>query len=330
MTAKGIGSMNTPLTGASTVLTSPILAQAAAPFWLFLGAALVAQLALLASPRDARAQAATRPATRPIETGQRVFTCGHSFHVFVPAILADIADKAGIQGHKQVGLSSIGGSVVLQHWNVPDETNAAKKALRTGAVDVLTLSPIYLPDAGLDHFTQLAVEHNPAIRILVQPIWLRREIDEQRMERPAHVDHDAVPIAELRRRHARLLGSVDDYVAQANAKLGRSVLFVVPAPQAILALREKIAAGEVPGIQKQAQLFTDETCHLGPVTRALVAYCNFAVLYRRSPVGLPVPNELKAAGLGEHEASINLLLQQLAWDAVTHHPLSGVPAEVKP
>lgn len=330
MTAKGIGSMNTPLTGASAVLTSPILAQAAAPFWLFLGAALVAQLALLASPRDARAQAATQPARGPVDAGQRVFTCGHSFHVFVPPILADIAGKAGIRGHKQLGLSSIGGSVVLQHWNVPDEKNTAKQALATGKVDVLTLSPIYLPDAGLDHFTALAVEHNPAIRILVQPIWLRWDIDEERMKPPAHVDHDALPIAELRERHARLLRSIDDYVAQANAKLGRSVLFVVPAPQAILALREKIAAGEVPGLKKQAQLFTDEIGHVGLVVRVLVAYCNFAVVYRRSPVGLPSPNDLKGAGLGEHEASINLLLQQLAWDAVTHHPLSGVSAEVKP
>ena len=65
----------------------------------------------------------------PITQGQRVFTCGHSFHVWVPAIVADLCKKADIPGHKQIGLSSIGGSKVIQHWNIPDEKNTAKAAL---------------------------------------------------------------------------------------------------------------------------------------------------------------------------------------------------------
>src|SRR5829696_2411782 len=67
----------------------------------------------------------------PVTTGQRVFTCGHSFHVWVPDILADLAGKAGIAGHTQVGVSSIGGSRVVQHWAVPDDKNRARAALRT-------------------------------------------------------------------------------------------------------------------------------------------------------------------------------------------------------
>ena len=80
----------------------------------------------------------------PITKGQRVFTCGHSFHVWVPGIVADLAQKADITDHKQVGLSSIGGSRVIQHWDIADEKNKAKEALKTGKVDVLTLSPIFL------------------------------------------------------------------------------------------------------------------------------------------------------------------------------------------
>ena len=59
--------------------------------------------------------------------------------------------------------------------------------------------------------------------------------------------------------------------------------------------------------------------------QALVAYCNYAVIYRRSPVGLPVPEVLKRAKLGDQEEKLNRLLQELAWEAVTQHPLSGVP-----
>ena len=33
---------------------------------------------------------------------------------------------------------------------------------------------------------------------------------------------------------------------------------------------------------------------------------------------------LKTAKLGDQEEKLNRLLQELAWDAVTHHPLSGV------
>ena len=75
---------------------------------------------------------------QPAPKGQRVFTCGHSFHVFVYPILAEIAKSAGIQDHESVGLSPIGGSRVIQHWDVPEEKNQAKAALRAGKVDVLT------------------------------------------------------------------------------------------------------------------------------------------------------------------------------------------------
>src|ERR1700722_11316808 len=55
----------------------------------------------------------------PIEKGQRVFTAGHSFHVFMPHLLAQVVKAAGIPDHVQVGMSSIGGSKIFQHWDVP-------------------------------------------------------------------------------------------------------------------------------------------------------------------------------------------------------------------
>src|ERR1051325_4226014 len=70
--------------------------------------------------------------------GQRIFFTGHSFHYFMPTILADMAKKAGIKDHTQVGLSAIGGSRVYQHWNVPEEKNKAKEALKSGKLDVFT------------------------------------------------------------------------------------------------------------------------------------------------------------------------------------------------
>jgi hypothetical protein len=61
--------------------------------------------------------------------------------------------------------------------------------------------------------------------------------------------------------------------------------------------------------------------HPRPPLALLVTYCHFAAIYGRSPIGLPVPAPLK--DIPEAEA-LNRLLQQLAWEAVTAHPLSGV------
>jgi hypothetical protein len=132
-----------------------------------LGLLILTTGSLAAEPRDEAAIANRAKLTQPIEEGERVFTCGHSFHVWVPAIVTDLCKLAEIPNHKQLGISSIGGSRTIQHWDIPDEKNTAKAALKTGKVDVLTLSPIFLPDAGIENFVTLALEHNLNIRVIV-------------------------------------------------------------------------------------------------------------------------------------------------------------------
>lgn len=261
----------------------------------------------------------------PITQGQRIFTCGQSFHVFVPGILSDLAKKADIKDHVQVGMSSIGGSRVIQHWDVAEEKNKAKESLKTGKVDVLTLSPIHLPDPGIENFTKLALEHNQDIRITVQEFWLPFDIyDTTFKERPQKVDHNAPTGEALRKLHEPYFRGMDEHVRDLNKKYGKTVLYVVPVGQAVIALREKIIAGQAPGLKMQEDLFTDPVGHAKPSLQALVGYCHFAVTYRRSPVGLQVPNVLKQAKLGDDEEKLNRLLQELAWEAVVQHPLSGL------
>ena len=272
-----------------------------------------------------KAPAAARPQlAEPINNGLRVFTCGHSFHVWVPGIVADLCKKAEIPDHVQVGLSSIGGSRTIQHWDIPPEKNTAKEALKTGKVDVLTLSPIFLPDPGIENFTTLALEHNKDIRVIVQPIWLRWDIYEPTTKRPAKVDHNAITGEELRTRHAEHLQKMDAHIGELNKKYGKTVLYIAPSPMAVIALREKIIAGEAPGLKVQEDLFTDELGHGKPPLMAIVGYVNYATIYRRSPIGLPVPEVLKQAKLGDQEEKLNRLLQELAWEAVLQHPLSGL------
>jgi hypothetical protein len=303
------------------------------PWWgpLVVALALLATALLPAAPAADQDKKPDRLA-EPITRGQRVYTCGHSFHVWVPAIVADLAKQAGIANHVQFGVSSIGGSQVIQHWNKADDKYSitAKDILKTGKVDVLTLSPIFLPDPGIENFTRLALEHNPDVRVVVQPIWLRWDIYEPTTKKPDKVDHNAITGAELRKRHEPYFQIMDEHLRDLNKKLGKTVLFEVPAAQAVIALREKIIAGEAPGLTMQEDLFSDALGHGKPPLQALVGYCNYAVIYRRSPVGLPVPQVLKGAKLGDQEEKLNRLLQELAWEAVLQHPLSGVRLAAQP
>ena len=263
------------------------------------------------------------PAAPPVPQGQRVLSAGHSFHVFMPGILKDLAQGAGIKDHVQVDVQSIGGSRVIQHWDLADEKNKAKAALKTGKVDVFTLSPIYLPDEGIANFAQLALEHNPGIRITVQEFWLPHDVYDPSRKKAEKPDRDAMTGEELRKRHEPYFKSVDDHVRELNQKHGKTVVYVVPVGQAVIGLREKVMAGQAPGLKTQEELFSDAIGHVHAPIQALNAYCHFAVLYRRSPVGLPLPGVLAKAKLAEGE-KLNRLLQELAWEAVTGHPLSGV------
>lgn len=266
-----------------------------------------------------------KPAAIP---GQRVYSVGHSFHVFMPAILSDIALAAEIKDHKQVGLSSIGGSRVIQHWNVADDKFKSKALLSEGKVDVLTLAPIFLPDDGIENFCKLAIEHNPNIRITIQEFWLpndRFNVENFRVAHPES-DRNARSLKELREQHEAYFKSINEHVMTLRDKFDTKAIYVAPVGQAVLALREKVAAGEVPGIKQQTDLFTDTLGHATPTIQVLVAYCHYAVTYRRSPVGLPMPAALTRAKTSTDPALVKLL-QELAWQAATQHPLSGVKAD---
>ena len=111
--------------------------------------------------------------------GLRVFYASHSLMWYVPKPLSEMAEAAGIKGHKLVGLQSLGASKTVQHWNLADDKNEAKKALKTGEVDVFVMSPISFPDEGIENFVKLGLEHNPNMRFVVQLSWGGGDIDNQ-------------------------------------------------------------------------------------------------------------------------------------------------------
>ena len=297
-----------------------------------LGSSLQVVAAETVPPTQQAAGPPPNPATGPITRGQRIFSTGHSFHFGFPPILNRMARSAGFNDSTIVGISNIGGSKVVQHVSGSE----VRAALKAGKVDVLMTTPIYLPDPGIEQFARLGAENNPNFRLTVMEFWLPFDNYEPRnytngpagspteYVKPPAVDHNAATIEELRTIHKRYFDEMDAQVSTINKKLGKQFVFVVPVGQAVIALREKIIARQAPGLKAQWDIFSDQLGHPKMPLTIMMGYCHYAVIYRKSPIGLPVPREL---GTGKDAEDLNRLLQELAWDAVTHHPLSGVTGE---
>jgi hypothetical protein len=259
-----------------------------------------------------------RAADEAPPAGMRVFYTGHSFHMFVPRLVEQMVKSARISGHQLVGTQGIGGSMVLQHWFRPDAQNTAKAALKTGKVDVFTMAPhVAIPDPGIENFTILGLEHNPKLRFLVQGSWFPFDVADPEKRIRDNAQRDAMKIEDLRAAMQPWRDRIEAQADHLNKKHGRQVVFIVPVGEAVVRLREMVVAGKFPGIARQSELFRDPIGHANEHVMALCAYCNYAVIYGRSPLGLKLdPSQVNAA---QHA-----ILQQIAWDVVSRYSYSGV------
>ena len=277
-----------------------------------------------------RAQPRDEPADPP--KGQRVFFASHSGMRHVPDPLGELAESAKIKGHKKVGHQSLGASKTLQHWNLPEDKNEAKKALKAGEVDVFVMSPIQFPDEGVENFVKLGLEHNPNMRFLVQITWGGGDIDNQDFPRGAfgNVNREKTP-DQLKQLYARNIKAAEAQADAINQKYGggKKVLFLVPSAQALVALRLRIVNHEFAGLTKQGELFKDALSHPSAPLEALNTYLHYAVLYGRNPVGLPMPGLLKRAKREAWDDKFSRSLQELAWETAANYPYSGVTAATK-
>lgn len=263
--------------------------------------------------------------------GQRVFYASHSLMWYVPAPLGELATAAGIEGHELVGLQKLGASRTLQHWELPDEKNQAKKALESGNVDVFVMSPVQFPDEGVENFVKLGLEHNPKMKFIVQLSWGGGDTDNQDFPKGAWdmVDHNKTP-AQLKKLYERNIRAGERQAEEINRKLGRGnrIMTLVPSAQALVELRTKIYQKQIPGIDSQNALFVDAV-HPSPPLEALNSYLHYAVLYGRTPVGLPMVGALKKANREGWDEKLNRTLQEIAWQAVVNYPPSGIQASTR-
>jgi hypothetical protein len=251
----------------------------------------------------------------------RVYYTGHSFHMFVPAKVGMMAKAAGAKEYQLAGTQGIGGSRVIQHWDKDKGDNAARKALEKGDVDVFTMAPhLKVPDEGIDNFVELGLKHNPKMRFLIQQSWMPFDYLDKRVKDNAERDANPLDVDRLKKDHAKWRGEMEAQAKALNKKAGREAVFIVPAGDAVVKLRQLVADGKAPGLTKQSELFLDPIGHGKAPVVMLVSYCNYACITGRNPVGL----EVKDAGIS---ADLNALLQRIAWETVSAYPLSGVNAK---
>ena len=301
-------------------------------YGIFAAAAIIGSTVTMIGPvsaqvgSDKRVSKPEQQSTAP--KGLRVFYASHSLMWYVPKPLVEMAESAGIEGHKLVGLQSLGASKTVQYWNLADDKNDAKKALKTGEVDVFVMSPISFPDEGIENFIKLGLEHNPNMRFIVQLSWGGGDIDNQDFPKGAfdNVNKEKTP-EQLRPYNERNIKEGEAQADDINKKYGngKKILALVPSVQAMVILRTKIAKKEWPGLTKQGELFVDAVHPSAPM-EALNTYLHFAVLYGKTPVGLPLPGLLKNAKRKAWNEKFNRSLQELAWDTVSNYPYSLVSA----
>lgn len=259
-------------------------------------------------------------ADSPVPAGQRVFFTGHSFHMFVPPMIAKLALAAGIKDHKLAGQQSIGGSRVIQHWALPDEKNLAKKALNGGQVDVFTMAPhLMIPDQGITNFVELGLQHNPAMRFVVQGSWYPWDVPDPAKKIKNNAERDAMKIEDLQAAVDGWRKQMEAQVDELNKQHGKRAVFLVPVGDAVVKLRAMVAAGTFPGVTRQSQLFRDPIGHGQGLVMLLAAYCDFAAIYGVNPQGLKY--EERSVSPEQHA-----ILQKIAWDTVASYPYAGIAA----
>jgi hypothetical protein len=294
----------------------------AMPVWALAGMVLAALL-----PHSLAGQDKDPAKKQETPKGQRVFYASHSLMWYVPTPLGELAEAAKIKDNKLAGLQMLGASKTLQHWNLPEEKNKAKQALKKGEVDVFVMSPIQFPDTGIDNYVKLGLENNPEMKFAVQISWGGWDIDNQDFPKGMSfkVDWNKTP-EQIKKLYERNIKAAEEQADAINKDAGKRVVYLIPSAQALAALRTKIANKEMPGLTSQAELFKDAMSHPAPPLETLNTYLHYAVIYKQSPVGLPAPSLLTKVKKNAWDDTFNRTLQEIAWQTASQYPYSGIHA----
>ncbi|MES2665274.1 MAG: hypothetical protein V4712_04190 [Pseudomonadota bacterium] len=264
-----------------------------------------------------------------------VYHLGHSLvGADMPAMLAQLAEAGIGAGHDYA--SQLGwGASLMNHWQgeVPGfaEANATpawrdpEQALASGEYGVVVLTEMveirdairyHDSPAYLARWAARARAGNPAVRVYLYETWHWLDHPDGWLER---IDRDLALYWE-----AGLL-------RRAMLAEGVGTIYVIPGGQVMAAAARAIEAGQVPGLTDRTDLFarrddgTGDSIHFNDLGAYLMALTHYAVIYGRSPVGLP-PDLRRADGTAATPLPPGAaeVLQELVWQVVTGYAATGV------
>jgi hypothetical protein len=275
----------------------------------------------------------------PPDKPLRVFHVGHSLvGRDMPAMLEQLAG-AGHDHRSQLGW----GAPLKSHWepDVPingfEQENAhpryqdATEAVKSGRFDALILTEMveikhaikyHDSPAYLRRWARLAREARPDTRVYLYETWHQLDDPQGWLQR---LDDDLPLYWE-----GELLAK-----AQAHGDTGGPI-HVIPAGQVMARFVKRAEQGGVAGLSSRKALFaitkegTQDNIHLSDLGNYLVALTHYAVLYHRSPVGLP-HRLLRADGSAADAPpeEVARAMQEVVWEVVTRYPKTGV-AQARP
>ncbi len=276
---------------------------------------------------DATLQEIYRVPPPPAAGSLTVYHLGHSLvGQDMPAMLRQLAG-AGHAFHSQLGW----GANLREHWE-PDievkgfedsnghpEYREPHEAMASGDYDAVVLTealPIrsaikyHDPHEYLRKWSVAAWEANPESRIYFYESWhsLEREDWLNLLDNDLGLYWEG----EILRR------------ALAYGDVTRPI-YMIPGGQVMAAFTRAVeGAGGVGPIRDRQSLFYDDI-HFNDYGAYLMALTHYAVLYGRSPVGLPHAL-LKADGTAADDPGpeVARLMQETVWQVVTGYPLTGV------
>ncbi len=287
----------------------------------------------LCYPLGAEAAPFPVPALPPPDRPLKVFHLGHSL---VGPVMPHMLGQLAPDGHgwnSQLG----SGTALKQHWE-PDEAildfdlvnhppvwRDAKEAIGSGDYDAVVLTEmVELRDAVkyfgsakyLRRWAALARDGAPHTRIYLYETW-------------HHLDDPDGWQARIDADLERLwLGKVLGSDSRRNPK---RPVYLIPAGQVMGAVAQAIEAGQIEGVADISDLFAktpegkQDTIHINDLGSYVVALTHYAVLYHKSPVGLPHrlsrPDGGAATAFSRPAAQ---KVQEIVWQVVRALPRTGL------
>jgi hypothetical protein len=255
----------------------------------------------------------------PLAAALSVLMVGHSLFGPDGADMLQEALRAGT-GEGTVQAQIINGAPLGWNWEHSAEAEGvdARAVLPKGEVTHLILTEA-IPlanhlqwsntEVNARNFADLALSANPEAKVYLQETWhsLKSGTGEA-------VEYDAGADVPWRERLAQDLPAWEGIVS-AMAEGGAPVE-LIPAGQAMGLLHDRIAAGEVEGVEDISALFADDI-HLNDAGHYFVAMVQYAVLTGQDPLGLPTDfNDRWGQAFATPPEDLSRALQRVAWDAV--------------